>query len=63
MLGERAAAGAVVGGDAAQARVVLVAVEEHDRDAEGLALRGERRGHRDRGEHDAVDLVVEDLLQ
>ena len=62
-IGQRPAARAVVGRHAAEARIVLIAVEEHDRNAEGLALLGEHRGHRHRGQHDAVDLIVEDLLE
>src|SRR5918993_2240369 len=42
---------AIVGCYAAETRVILVAVEEHDRDVERLALLGKHRGHGDRGQH------------
>ena len=53
----------VVRSDGGEAPVVLRAVEEQDRYARGVATGHEVRGHRDRGQHDPVDLVVEDLAE
>jgi hypothetical protein len=59
MLCDSACAAAVVGHDGGKIGVVLVAVEEHDRDARGLAPAGEAGRDRRRPHEYAVDLIVD----